>query len=425
MGIVPANITGGTFVPVVNFSVAVPFCGIKTHGWEVIDNSSLPDIFYICERAFNGSYAWMPYCPCSAALINGTVYYFKTSIIMGQNATLLGDNTTQWINEGFTFVQNLYVSQNGTFALPRARQQGMPYIFDGQTYLYSEADSPYQNLLFTCVNDTCSYQLPIIGGTANEILATPSERGSFYVLSLPSTVTFPNNIIVPGTTTLRGATTLQAPLTTNSSITGTTLSLSGSIDSGDTVYGNTFLAHSGISMTIGAFGYAPIAFPSGVKGALYDTDFSATVKFYETATSPLLSLIGTTNTGGPANTCSTFSNGGGTFTLTFVRIGATKHVYFTETGGGAPYTVTFGAGNNCAYMQLFDPTSPSAFYTIPADYRPTQDTTWTGLAQNASPLQQLTQLTSLGLTFISPLVSGNFPSGTYGLVDLPLMMVYV
>jgi hypothetical protein len=127
-------------MPYANFSNAVPFCGNITKGWTVIDNSSLPDTWYLCKRALNGTYAWFPYCPCSSALLNGTIYFYQTSILMGMNATLYGDVSTQWINLGVTYLATLAVQDlivNGTL-----------------DFCPSNTSQPMRvNLLISCNND--------------------------------------------------------------------------------------------------------------------------------------------------------------------------------------------------------------------------------------------------------------------------------
>jgi len=101
---------GGTFLPATNFSMAPVYCGNSTHRAIVVDNSTLPELMYICMRTLNGTYAWVPHCPCSAAEGNTTIWYYGTSVLYQQGATLYVSNTSQVIVAGNTFLANTTVS---------------------------------------------------------------------------------------------------------------------------------------------------------------------------------------------------------------------------------------------------------------------------------------------------------------------------
>ena len=60
---------------------------------------------YLCQVVANGSYAWMPYCPCQlAASNNRTFYYYNVTTLWRDNSTVLISNTSQLINTGATYL---------------------------------------------------------------------------------------------------------------------------------------------------------------------------------------------------------------------------------------------------------------------------------------------------------------------------------
>lgn len=105
----PPIVEGGTWVPIVNFSQAVPYCGADSSpsrlGSLVLDISVQPSQVYLCQVVANGSYAWMPYCPCQlGAANNRTYYYYNTTTLWRDNSTVLISNTSQLINTGATYL---------------------------------------------------------------------------------------------------------------------------------------------------------------------------------------------------------------------------------------------------------------------------------------------------------------------------------
>ena len=105
----PPAVQGGTWVPIVNFTQAVPYCGADSNpsrlGSLVLDISVQPSQVYLCQVVANGSYAWMPYCPCQlAASNNRTFYYYNVTTLWRDNSTVLISNTSQLINTGATYL---------------------------------------------------------------------------------------------------------------------------------------------------------------------------------------------------------------------------------------------------------------------------------------------------------------------------------
>jgi len=105
----PPTVQGGTWVPIVNFSQAVPYCGADSNpsrlGSLVLDVSVQPSQMYLCQVVANGSYAWIPYCPCQlGASNNRTYYYYNVTTLWRDNSTVLISNTSQLINTGATYL---------------------------------------------------------------------------------------------------------------------------------------------------------------------------------------------------------------------------------------------------------------------------------------------------------------------------------
>jgi hypothetical protein len=104
---------GGLQIPPTNFTNRVVFCGASTHGWAILENGTLPETLYICQRLFNGTYAWMPYCTCGAAASNETVMYFTTTAYYNSSSTLYIDSSSQFINFGNTYLESVTVGAGG------------------------------------------------------------------------------------------------------------------------------------------------------------------------------------------------------------------------------------------------------------------------------------------------------------------------
>lgn len=103
-------IAGGTFIPLANFSVSVPYCGNSSWGWIVLDVSVLPNLEYKCQQAENGSFVWMPYCPCEdSALENGPFYNYNVTSVWADGSTLFVSNTSQLIVTGYAYLNDVEV----------------------------------------------------------------------------------------------------------------------------------------------------------------------------------------------------------------------------------------------------------------------------------------------------------------------------
>lgn len=107
------NTTGGIYLPVVNFTNAIIYCGQSTKGLEVYDNSTLPWTKYACIRTANGTYAWVPYCACSTASSNSTLFYYATTVSFLDGSTLYISNSSQLLVYGATYLGgDTYVAGN-------------------------------------------------------------------------------------------------------------------------------------------------------------------------------------------------------------------------------------------------------------------------------------------------------------------------
>lgn len=108
---------GGLYIPYVNFTEDIVYCGVETRGLTVIDESSLPHTLYICEATINGTYAWVPYCGCSSYSSNYGETFQNTSHVYTQGSTLFISNSSQlWVEgntylAGETYIRNLTITQ--------------------------------------------------------------------------------------------------------------------------------------------------------------------------------------------------------------------------------------------------------------------------------------------------------------------------
>lgn len=108
---------GGLYIPYVNFTEDIVYCGVETRGLTVIDESSLPHTLYICEATINGTYAWVPYCGCSGYSSNYGETFQNTSHVYTQGSTLFISNSSQlWVEgntylAGETYIRNLTITQ--------------------------------------------------------------------------------------------------------------------------------------------------------------------------------------------------------------------------------------------------------------------------------------------------------------------------
>lgn len=131
----PPAVQGGTWVPIVNFTEAVPYCGADSNpsrlGSLVLDISVQPSQVYLCQVVANGSYAWMPYCPCQlGASNNRTYYYYNVTTLWRDNSTVLISNTSQLINTGATYLGGpVFISNSSQLWV-----EGNTYLA-GETYI--------------------------------------------------------------------------------------------------------------------------------------------------------------------------------------------------------------------------------------------------------------------------------------------------
>lgn len=110
---VPETI-GGMYIPYVNFTEDIVYCGVETRGLTVIDESSLPHTLYICEATLNGTYAWVPYCSCSSYNANYGQVYQNTTTVYTDGSTLFLSNSSQFWNEGDAYLGGDTVIRNLT-----------------------------------------------------------------------------------------------------------------------------------------------------------------------------------------------------------------------------------------------------------------------------------------------------------------------
>lgn len=199
----PPITTGGIYIPYVNFTNAVPSCDITTKGSEVMDNSSLPDTKYVCQRLLNGTYAWTPYCPCSAAFNNGTVYYYSTSQLMANFSTLYLDSTSQLIIQGNTYlanaaIQNLIV--NGTFTAANLAMCNNGEL--RSRYLRGCSAAPIADTGLSICN--ASHAIPFNFDSATNCLGGPPDFPNGITAESTSTI---SNLVSSTTAALNGVTT--------------------------------------------------------------------------------------------------------------------------------------------------------------------------------------------------------------------------
>lgn len=110
---VPLTI-GGLYIPYVNFTEDIIYCGVEDRGNTVIDESTLPHILYICLATLNGTYAWVPHPAASAYTSNFGETFQNTSHVYTQGSTLFVSNSSQLWVEGNTYLAGETYARNVT-----------------------------------------------------------------------------------------------------------------------------------------------------------------------------------------------------------------------------------------------------------------------------------------------------------------------
>lgn len=348
----PPTVNGGTWVPIVNFTQAVPYCGADSNpsrlGSLVLDISVQPSQMYLCQVVANGSYAWMPYCPCQlGASNNRTYYYYNTTTLWRDNSTVLISNTSQLINTGATYL-------------------GGPVFIAGPIVLTSGSSM-----------DTCnasSVKMAEIEGCGGAPIALPDgvtisppvgdaqgvgitrDGVNFCPWESPPNVTARFQRIGscgagPGDSALY----VDSPLETNAGINNR---LNGIINCGTS--NNKLLSTNSIR---NCDGVSPVDFPQGISiGGLPSPVFasqSVTGLYYvATLYSGLL--------------CGSYTPMTLSFGFTLMRIGNAKFLYWDwpNTASDLPSSVTFTASTTCAGVIISTSASSVVPYLLPSSYRP-------------------------------------------------------
>lgn len=485
----PEPITaGGTVLPGTNFTQTPVYCGNATHRQIVVDQSTLPELMYICMITANGTYAWVPHCPCNGAAANTTVWYYNTSVLYQQGSTLYVSNSSQMIVEGATYLGGpVYVAGEVTF---NSTASFCPTTGNGTSIKANRIES--------CTNGPVDFPEGIsIGG----VPLTPSNTSSIFnngsvLLTNGSTLYISNSssLTVDGTTTFTGPLsfcpstpevavfkriggcngnpvilqygfTSEAPSAVNEALTinGPDLTVNAPAQFTSTVQvcsqplktntlsscGGALLVTANGLLTLNATQVQVIAsslvapvleapqgrftdiisadglgtavnFPDGITTPTLDVTTLTVVgvpsPFYTTASASGLYLVPRTSTATlcvdyvPPSTLLAFS-------LTFVRVGSTKFVYWTwsSTAFFLPPSIEFTTGNVCLTATLSSSPNTLAAYLLPAAYRPATN------YQIAVPAIQTTFIGpfhtivfSTGeLSILSPLAGTSpFPDGT-------------
>jgi len=204
----PEPITaGGTVLPGTNFTQTPVYCGNATHRQIVVDQSTLPELMYICMLTANGTYAWVPHCPCNGAAANATVWYYNTSVLYQQGSTLYVSNSSQMIVEGATYLGGpVYVGGEVTF---NSTASFCPTTGNGTSLKANRIES--------CTNGPVDFPEGIsIGG----VPLVPSNTTAIFnngsvLLTNGSTLYISNSstFITDGSSTFNGPTTFTTPVT--------------------------------------------------------------------------------------------------------------------------------------------------------------------------------------------------------------------
>jgi hypothetical protein len=357
---------GGTYLPGTNFTQAPVYCGPSTHKLAVVDQSTLPEIFYICMITANGTYAWVPHPATSAAASNTTVWYYTTTLLLQDQTTLFVSNTSQAIFEGSTYQANAYIRNL--------------YVNGSASFCEAELRS---NTLSSC-SGTLTLNGTQVIVTADSltapVLSAPQGRFGEIISDdmIGSPVRFPNGIDVEGDSSFDAPVefTAAAPITADT-LTVTTFNI--------------------VGLT------APFYHTSSVSGLYYVPIITA------------------------GTLCTSYTPMSTSFGLTFVRVGATKFVYWDWTAPlYLPSALVFDAANGCAAVTLSTTANTLTRYDLPSPYRPTTaySTAVTSISAGAvrsTPFA--TYLNSLGFFAVQSDNGGadSFPTGQVGFF-MPTLM---
>lgn len=116
VGAVPV-VRGGTWIPEVNFTVAVPYCHNETdpRGDQILVNTGIqPNVLEVCQVIDTaGTRGWQPYCPCSNINANTIAYISNTTNAYVNGSTLIISSDSQFISGGTNILGSLQVCLAG------------------------------------------------------------------------------------------------------------------------------------------------------------------------------------------------------------------------------------------------------------------------------------------------------------------------
>lgn len=416
----PPTVQGGTWVPIVNFSQAVPYCGADSNpsrlGSLVLDISVQPSQLYLCQVVANGSYAWMPYCPCQlGASNNRTFYYYNVTTLWRDNSTVLISNTSQLINTGATYLGGpVFIAGPIVFSdavnmcnapkvqLPRINGCGgeAPEFPDGITIDgVAVTAGPHTTVLGTTNEVAVAYN----AGTNTRTVSLPSEFGpTFTKFSVRTTDLM--------AITMNDPFTLGAPLfaisdtsilkylfvynrtaaTVESNFEFVTPKLSAT----EVVTNNATICPSGSDVTriktLGGCNGFPVSMPDGVSiGAPSTVNAAMSINAPLTVTdASYLSITGfpaplfaTSSVTGlyyvptvyPSLAfCTSYTPMSFSIGLVFNRIGNTKFVFWDWSASfNMPAEITLASSNGCGGATLSTTAGSLTTYNLPTAYRPT------------------------------------------------------
>lgn len=329
LGTPPLNVTGGLFVPMVNFSTGQPICFNETGSSPlgsliVVDNSTLPNQPYICLQLNETVWAWVPLAIGSPDYqINMTGYITNTTLQLN-NASLVLDAGSQFIQEG-----NTYLGGNVTYinSTDGANITAPVYLY-GPTVV-----EPGGSL------DVCPSAQPLTAPLFSGCTGQPA-----YLNSRSTTVGMQVGGVTLFYCVLGGACHSAIPLDV----------------CGSQITASSFSGCSG----------APASFPNGIAGAtssdpaVFPNGATFTGGAVTLVSTTSLSLIWTGYRSDGVTLCSPQSQTG-SFTLTFQSIGtlrwmtSSNNAYSWQTTDAACYTVV-------PNILSLGP------YFLPSSYRPAQ-----------------------------------------------------
>lgn len=350
--------TGGLQIPPTNFTDTVVFCGASTHGLAILENGTLPETLYICQRVFNGTYAWMPYCTCSSAQSNVSIMYFTTTLYLNSSTTLYLDSSSQLINYGNTFLQTVTIGSGGLQSCSGGTIEsnkfsacggGAPTFINGLIFTTTPPTDPLFPPIceWTCDGpSTSTAEATLTGARAVNVPSVQSSGfGDFCGSGVAAERYVSANYIIPcggGTLTLNGSNVL----------------VSGNLTA-PTIVGNGLQP---VNFPEGATFEEPVTLPSG---------FAVTgvpSPFLETLVVSNLQWKGYRNF--PATLTRVDTTATGSFTWTFQRIGSTKFISFSWSGAVLAGPDGFTVGTTTADDMVLEQTPTTSPYVVPSAWRP-------------------------------------------------------